>query len=185
MYHGPLRTTTPPTIINDDLILNKHFYDIKLKHQHLFSNKNFQHPLIQGGSNDINTTFISEFLKNSLVYIITETVSDYPHRYFTEKTWKAILTKVPFMIVGSQNSLQELQNFGFKTFNNWWSERYDTLPTAAERIEAMVLELKKLSELNPNKLLQLRLEMQTVINHNFNHIKIFKKNDLDNLKNNI
>ena len=185
MYHGPLRTTTPPTRVNDDLILNKYFYDIKLKYQHLFANKNYQHPLIQGGKNDETTRFTSNFLKNSLVYLVTETVSEYPHRYFSEKTWKAMLTKVPFMFVGSRNSLQELQNFGFKTFNKWWSEHYDTLPTAAERIEAMIIELKKLSMLNARDLLQIRLEMQSVLDHNFNQISIFKNNDLDNIRNKI
>lgn len=185
MYHGPLRTTTPATRVNDDLILNEHFYDIKLKHRHLFVDKNYQHPLINGGTNDIDTRFISKFLRNTFVYVITETVSEYPYQFFSEKTWKAMLTRMPFMIVGSRNSLCELQSFGFKTFNNWWSEHYDTLPTSAERIESMVIELKNLSKLDSKVLMQMRTEMQSTIDHNFNHIAIFKNNDLDNIKNKI
>jgi len=185
MYHGPLRTTTPPARINDDLILTERFHDIMSKYQHLFRDNNYQHPLIVGGSNHWNTKFNADFLKKTFVYVITETVSEYPHRYFSEKTWKAMVTGVPFMIVGSQNSLQELQNFGFKTFNKWWSEHYDTLPTTAERIESLVIELKTLSELDNKTLLQIRSEMQSTINHNFNQLKIFKNKQLDNIRNKI
>jgi hypothetical protein len=185
MYHGPLRITTPPTRINDDLILNAHFFDIKLKYQHLFLEKNYKHQIIDGDSNDSNTRFDAAFLKKTFVYVITETVSEYPYPYFSEKTWKAMLNKVPFMIVGSQYSLQRLQSFGFKTFSNWWDETYDSLPTAAERIEAMVIELKKLSELDYSNLLDIRLKIESTVNYNFNQIKSFKDKDLDNIKNKI
>ncbi len=185
MYHGPLRTTTPPSRINDDLILNAHLFDIKLKYQHLFLEKSYKHQIIDGDSNDYDTRFDASFLKKTFVYVITETVSEYPYPYFSEKTWKAMLNKVPFMMVGSQHSLQQLQSFGFRTFSNWWDETYDSLPIAADRIEAMVIELKKLSELSHASLLDIRLEMQSTVDHNFNQIKCFKDKDLDNINNKI
>jgi len=59
------------------------------------------------------------------------------------------------------------------------------LPTTAERIESLVIELKTLSELDNKTLLQIRSEMQSTINHNFNQLKIFKNKQLDNIRNKI
>jgi hypothetical protein len=135
MYHGPLRITTPPASVNDDLVLNSYFYKILGQHSYLFKEKSYQDPSIVGIR--VKNLYEVNFLKKSFVYVVTETVSEYPYRYFTEKTWKAMVAKVPFMIVGSQHSLTQLHKFGFKTFDQWWSEDYDNLPTSAERIEAL------------------------------------------------
>ena len=181
MYHGTLRTTTPPTRVNSDLVLNSHYHEILNKHRYLFEGKNHQDPKITTLPYDKNH-YSTDFLKNSFVYLITETVSEYPYPYFTEKTWKAIVTQVPFMIVGSQNSLTQLHKFGFKTFNKWWKEDYDNLPTSAERIEAVVIELEKLSKLDVESLTHIRQDMQETLDYNFNHLKIFKRQDLDNVQ---
>jgi len=185
MYHGPLRTTTPATRVNDDLELDNKYHEILNAHAGQFFNKRYCHPLIPGKSNDLPTFFHSDFLNYSFVYVITETVGDYPYPYFSEKTWKAMLAGMPFMIVGSKNSLQTLQSVGFKTFDHWWSEDYDSLPTVAERIDAIVNELKKLSKLNYKSLTSLKKEMHSTLQHNFEHLGVFRKNDLDNIKKNI
>lgn len=182
MYHGPLRTTSPPTRINDDLQLNQKYHALLIKHTDAFAAQTFRHPLIVNGPNDNDTFVYATFLKHSFVYVITETVADYPYAYLSEKTWKAFSTKMPFMLIGSKGSVQQLKNFGFRTFDSWWCEDYDNLQTAAERIEAVILELKKLSELSLSQLTQMKKEIESVVDYNFEHLRIFKKNDLDNLQ---
>ena len=182
MWHGPLRITSPPARINDDLILDDRFWQILCTHENEFIGNNFQHSAILGGSNDNDTYFLAPFLKNSFVYVITETVGDYPYPYLSEKTWKAMISKVPFMIIGAVGSLSKLQELGFKTFNNWWSEDYDQLPTVSQRIEAVVKELKILSILSTNELIEMRKDMVSNINFNFNHLTTFKSNDLANIQ---
>lgn len=182
MWHGPLRTNSPSTRINDDLILTRQYWNILHSHQDSIVGKNFKHNSIQGGNNDMQTRFAAPFLKNAFVYLITETVGDYPYPYFTEKTWKAIVSKVPFMIVGSPQSLDKLREFGFKTFNQWWKEDYDLLPTVSQRIESIVLELKNLSTLPTSELVRIRKEMLPVINYNFNHLSTFASKDLANIQ---
>lgn len=185
MYHGPLRITTPATRVNDDLeLVNKH-HSILNAHADKFVNKTYRHQMIHTAPDGQYKNFYFDFLNYSFVYVITETVGEYPYPYFSEKTWKAMITGVPFMIVGSKHSLQTLQSFGFKTFNNWWSEDYDALSTLAERTEAVVKELKKLSELNHASLISLKKEMCSTLKHNFEHIGVFRNNDLNNVKNTI
>jgi len=185
MYHGPLRITTPATRVNDDLELVTKYHEILNAHAGKFVNRHYCHPMVKEPPNSQSTYFHSDFLDYSFVYVITESVGDYPYPFFSEKTWKAMLSGMPFMIVGSQNSLKTLQSAGFKTFGQWWSEDYDSLPTVAERIEAMVNELKKLSKLNHASLTSLKKEMHSTLKHNFEHVGVFRNNDLDNIKKSI
>lgn len=182
IWHGPLRYTIPGEKSNDDLIIDRRFWDILNRNQDSFRDKNFQHSDIVGHTNATQTQFIASFLKPCFVYLITETAAEYPYPYFSEKTWKAMVSQVPFMIVGAAGSIAKLQEFGFQTFDRWWNEDYDDLPTAAQRIEAVVSEVKKLSLLSLPKLNQLRQEMQPILKHNFEHLSTFVERDLANIK---
>lgn len=44
----------------------------------------------------------------------------------TEKTWRSIISKTPFVIQGPIGYLKNLKRLGFKTFDQFWSEEYDT-----------------------------------------------------------
>jgi hypothetical protein len=182
MWHGPLRTTSPASTVNDDLILDQHYWHILLKHQSLFQNQNYQNSVIIGNANDKKTQFSADFFNQCLVYVITETLGEHPYPYFSEKTWKAIVSKTPFMMVNAPGSLKKLQEFGFKTFDHWWDESYDLLPTVAQRIEALVIELKKLSALDLSQLAQLRKDIKPVIDYNYKHLSCFIETDLDNIR---
>lgn len=184
MWHGPLRTTTPQTRINDDLVLNHHHWEILIKNQTDFIGKNYQSELITKIVN-IGEDFSVDFFKHCFVYIITETVADYPYPYFTEKTWKAIVSKMPFIFIGASNSIEQLHKFGFKTFSQWWNEEYDKLPTAAQRIESAIIELKKLSNLSQQELIEMRKEMESVVSHNHQHLTSFIDSDLDHIRKNL
>jgi hypothetical protein len=47
--------------------------------------------------------------------------------YFTEKTWRALILKRPFLLIGNKDSLTQLKALGFKTFPMLFDESYDTL----------------------------------------------------------
>ena len=181
MYHSPLRTTIPYTRINDNLVLDKSHHTILLRHQNKFLNQNHQPDKIPDFAHIIGD-FNADYLGRSLVYVVTETVADYPYTYFTEKTWKAMVTGVPFMLVGSQYSIKKLQEFGFLTFEQWWDELYDSKPTAAERIFNIVKELKKLSKLSVDQRKQILGDMAPVLEHNKKHLKHFRLGDLETIR---
>jgi hypothetical protein len=167
---------------NDDLMIDRRFWDILHRNQDRFIHKNFQHSDITHESNAESSRFMANFLKPCFVYVITETAAEYPYPYFSEKTWKAMVSQVPFMIVGAAGSIAKLREFGFRTFDQWWDEDYDALPTAAQRIEAVVLELKKLSALSLTQLNHMREEMLPVLQHNFEHMSTFAASDLANIE---
>lgn len=176
-----LRTTTPFTRYNNDPVLTADQRKILNQHLDLFNNRSFVDPRIIGGSNDPANKFYAEFLHQSFVYVITETVGDYPYPYFSEKTWRAFNTGCPFMLVGAQYSLVKLQEFGFRTFNKFWSEDYDNKNTVADRIESIICELTKLSKLEISELEELRNDIRPVLEYNKQHLSTFVAQDLDNI----
>jgi hypothetical protein len=180
-----LRTTVPFTRFNNYLDLSADQRNVMAIHSGQFIGKSFVDPIITGDTNDPATRFNAEFLNYSFVYVITETVGDYPYPYFSEKTWKAMSTGSPFIMINAQNSLLKLQEFGFKTFSEWWDEGYDTKNTVADRIEAAVNILNEFSHKSISELQAIRNTMSHVIDYNRHHLTTFQKLDLENITNQI
>ena len=59
------------------------------------------------------------------------------HKVFlTEKVSRSIVLGKPFVVFGDRGSLHELRSLGFRTFGDFWDERYDKLSTSKQRIDA-------------------------------------------------
>ena len=63
--------------------------------------------------------------------------------FLSEKVFKPIVCHHPFIIMGDRGSLRELRKMGYKTFDGFVDERYDTLSTW-ERYDAIIEELKRI-----------------------------------------
>jgi hypothetical protein len=87
--------------------------------------------------------------------------------FVTEKTWRCIVAKRPFIIVGSQFFLQNLKKLGFKTFNEFWDEGYDEYPSGY-RIKEIEKLLSTIAEWPVQKLVKILEEMQSILDHNYN-----------------
>jgi hypothetical protein len=88
----------------------------------------------------------------------------------TEKTLRPIIAKTPFIIMGPQGYLSNLQRIGFRTFNRWWSEDYDKYNNYQR-----LLEIKKvlnfIFSLSESTLYQWLEEMNEVLTHNHDLLK--------------
>lgn len=106
---------------------------------------------------------------DSLLYLITETVADGRRHHLTEKTFKPIALGMPFVMVGTQGSLEYLRSYGFKTFGDIWDESYDTISDPHERIAAVASLLKNLCDLSIKERIALFRLCHGTIEHNWNH----------------
>ena len=102
----------------------------------------------------------------SLLYLVTETVATGRRHHLTEKTFKPIALGMPFIIVGTQGSLQYLHSYGFKTFGDLWDESYDDEPDDSRRIEKIAQVLKHLEASDRQSIFESAHE---IIEHNWNH----------------
>jgi hypothetical protein len=104
----------------------------------------------------------------SLLHLVTETVATGRRHHLTEKTFKPIALGMPFVIVGTQGSLEYLRGYGFRTFEGIWDESYDQAEDDV-RIERIASLLRSLDELPAEAKQDLFEQCHEVIEHNWNH----------------
>jgi len=122
----------------------------------------------------VNTPYIE-----SLFTIVGETNADDTSIFITEKTLKPIMNLHPFFVVGNPNTLKKLQELGFKTFSSIWDESYDSELNLENRIEMIISEVKKLTDLT---LEQLDEKIQKIKNICIYNRELLVKLNYKNLK---
>lgn len=109
-----------------------------------------------------------EETQESFVYVVTETCYWERKCHLTEKIFKPIVSKMPFILVGCAFNLEYLKSYGFKTFDKWWNEDYDFITDPLERMKAIGELLKSICSRSEEELEQMLIEMQPVLEHNHN-----------------
>ena len=105
--------------------------------------------------------------KDIFVDVVCETFSNGNVFFITEKFWRPVATKTPFIIQGPQFVIKRLKQLGFKTFDRWWSEGYDEDPYLYSQNEIKKI-LADLSALSISDLETIYDEMQPILEHNYN-----------------
>lgn len=129
-------------------------------------------PINFAGETDhpMHSCWLSLFAESaeSLLYLVTETVATGRRHHLTEKTFKPIALRMPFVIVGTRGSLEYLRSYGFRTFGNIWDESYD-LAEDDVRIEQIAELLKSLDALSTEAKQDMFDQAREVVEHNWNH----------------
>jgi hypothetical protein len=120
-------------------------------------------------------------------HIVTETVFYYDKLHLTEKIFKPIVSKQPFMLLAAPGNLAYLKSYGFKTFDSVIDESYDNIQDNDLRTEAIVRQLHWYCNLTPDEKTDIIRQLEPVIQHNFNHFygefrHIITRELLDNTK---
>lgn len=92
----------------------------------------------------------------------------YATPFLTEKTYRCMAYKQPFILVTYPGMLATLKQQGYKTFSPYINETYDTVVDDDERLEAIKHEMLRLSLLTQSELEQLVNNVQDILEHNFN-----------------
>jgi len=168
-------TTVPYSRLNEYVNWDNDLRELVNQH-HSFFNSNFKDPLIDGNANKFR--FDLPAIKKAFLYVSIETVFSYPYPYLTEKTFKAILQKRPFVIVGAPRSLEQLRKFGFKTFSKFWNEDYDLVDDHSRRIKDVLAITEQISSMTVVQLQELCYSMKDVLEYNFQHyLENYSKTD--------
>jgi hypothetical protein len=127
------------------------------------------------------------FNQSALWHIVSETVFYHDKLHLTEKTFKPIFSKRPFILVAAPGNLAYLKRYGFRTFDRWIDESYDNETDNQLRLEKIASEIEKLCKLSPTDLKKMHLEMREILEFNFNHFygefkNIIVRELLDNFK---
>jgi hypothetical protein len=121
-------------------------------------------------------------LQQSFLYVCTETVFNYPDVYLTEKTYKGITAKRPFVLLAAPGSLQLLKQFGFKTFDRWWDESYDLEARDHVRLLKVYAIIKKICSHSIDELKLLLSDMEETLEYNFHHYEQFGLDQIEDFR---
>ena len=113
-------------------------------------------------------TLHKDLSRQSTFEIVSETDSNDTFM-FSEKTFKPILNKSPFIFLGSPYALKYFRSLGFKTFNSVIDESYDTERLMYKRIKSALEQAKILCELNISECAKKLEQLNDVCEYNYNH----------------
>lgn len=116
-----------------------------------------------------NSFHISAIAENmeSFVHVVTETCYWGRKKHLTEKIFKPIVMRQPFVLVGCAHNLEYFKSYGFKTFDRWWDESYDEIEDDVERIHAIGTLLSDICKNDLIRLTEILYEMEEVLDHNY------------------
>lgn len=86
----------------------------------------------------------ADYFKNTFCSLVYEAYWDEDIVFFTEKVNKCFLAGHPFIIISTPSYLNYLKKIGFKTFERWWDESYDSINNNDDRrkkIEELIIEI--------------------------------------------
>ena len=96
--------------------------------------------------------------------IVIET--DWTNTWLTEKTFKPLLCKSPFLLIGPRHGLAYLRDLGFKTFDFMFDESYDDQKALYDRMIIIHKNIKKLTSLPLKDCLELVNRGKDIYDHN-------------------
>lgn len=129
--------------------------------------------------NDFEQIFYSEtnsHYTKSFCNITTESYFDekYQNRsdgmfFMSEKIFKPLIKKQPFIVVGKPNYLKGLHELGFKTFGDFWDESYDSEEMGDVRLSKIFNIIIDINKKDNSELESIYNKMIPILKHNFKH----------------
>lgn len=153
-------------VLNEYGISSPEFQEacVLLKHSPLLKDA-VEYPILVVKDKIDNLLNPCQWYKEIFVDIICETWYTGNSFYVTEKFWRAVATKTPFIIQGSRHVLTNLKKLGFKTFDKYWDEGYQEDPSYYN-----LTEIKKVIEFIGKKSIgeldDMYNDMQDILEHN-------------------
>jgi len=107
-------------------------------------------------------------MQSAFVNLVTETIFYEDKVHLTEKIFKPIVARTPFLLLAGAGNLAYLRSYGFKTFGDYWDESYDSMTNNVDRFDAVLTILEKLCNTPHHELVEMKRDMQHILDHNFN-----------------
>jgi len=124
--------------------------------------------------------FISKY-QQFFVEIVSETFFNGNTFFITEKIFRPILLKTPFIVQGPVDYLKNLRKLGFKTFHDFWDEGYDADP-AQHSIKEITKVIDVISQEPTDELNWMLYNMKDILEHNYNTLQNLSEKDFEKIR---
>jgi len=134
-----------------------------------------------------SATIVTEDCGKFDIQIVPETLFNTTKTHLTEKVFKPIVMKQPFIIVGCPNSLKYLRSYGFRTFEGLWDESYDSEMDPDKRMDMIMDVIQHISNLSEEDYDLLMSRVQHVVSYNRRHFfsSYFEDTIINEMHNNL
>lgn len=116
--------------------------------------------------------YIKEYYYKSFCNIVPESSLEYI--FLTEKIDKPLHAKQPFLVLGACGYLNKLHELGFKTFDKWWDESYDSEKDNKKRIDKVIKNIDYINSLTMTEINDIFNEMIPILDWNKSKLDKFK-----------
>jgi len=117
-------------------------------------------------NSDSSATIVTGDCKLFDIQIVPETLFRTTKTHLTEKVFKPIVMKQPFIIAGCPNTLAYLKSYGFRTFDGLWDESYDSIIDGDERMAAIINVVERLTKLDDASYERIIDRAKSIVEHN-------------------
>lgn len=133
----------------------------------------------ENGSHYSGYPFCSSLYKNSLFSIISESNFDGFPIWLTEKTYKTIVNRHPFIMAGQPGTLKYLKELGFYTFEEYCKiKNYNEISDTKKRLSAIVENIKHVK----STLIENRKKVNFEVNENYTNLRRIFKKELESIE---
>jgi len=157
--------------INEILKVNQHVLPMKLN---LSKERDNPHDLSEEVEyfNDSYFSVVSEtkFFHDIGLSCLDETDATLDCYFFTEKIYKAISARHPFVLLSIPGALEMLRKKGYRTFHPFIDETYDTVTNNEGRLLAIVDECKRLEQFTDSQWIDWQYSVKEIVDHNYNKL---------------
>jgi hypothetical protein len=110
---------------------------------------------------------VDPYYQSSLISVVTETNFENNDIFNTEKIFKPMVHRHPFILVGSYKTLEYLKEMGYKTFSEFWDESYDDVEDPFERLLKIVEICKNIQSWDDTKKKKFFYKSMIITTHNY------------------
>ena len=162
-------------------VWDKHFEQPDVLMEQFLLNCPFRADSLEDHDHNNHTIIFNEHYKEAYWNFVVETHYEQDTVFLTEKTFKPILNLQPFLIVGSQGSLELLSDLGYKTFHGYIDETYDEIKNDEKRMWLLLTESYKLASSTHEELTSQMHKIRTILEFNQRHFLSSKKQRLESV----
>ena len=115
--------------------------------------------------------FPTQETKSAFCTVVNECTFAWPYAHVSEKVLMPVKVHRPFLLVAPPYSLEYMKELGFKTFDKWFDESYDTETDHVKRMCKIMIEIDKVNDYTYNECRDMLNQMQDILKHNFDNLK--------------
>lgn len=103
-------------------------------------------------------------------HVVMPTDQGADYIFLSEKLYRAIYNKMPFLIYAKPKTLDRLHDLGYKTYNMLFDEAYDSITDWQSRGRAIAKQAEKFCKMSESDKLQWHQTAKKIAEYNYSHL---------------